>query len=485
MFHFGSPSSSFTRVDDTLEGPWDVFFSWTRRDAPSDGGADPRTLVDLLRTQGLRVWVDDDHLDMFAPITASVRDGIARSKMLVAWYGPQYPNRRACREELTLALLASRTADGLPRIVGVLPDPTMIGVVESPLLDTKLANTNDLPAAARAIAARVATYTVPFGALTQPARPRFVGGEGWFDGSQRFVGRLTELWAIHDQLQPTSDQTGPGRAGRSVALVSGWGGAGKSLLATEYAHTFASQYPAGVIWLNAAGNTATGQQRDTGSNRAATDSEWTSVAVRLGVDVNGLNSDEIARGVHTVLAADARDWLWVVDDLPTGLSAIERDRWLCSEPNVWNLITTRDSDPDTNTVTVGELDPTAAVSLLVGDSPTPGRVKDAEAIVKALGGHALAVDVTARACERTGEPLAQVCQRLTSPDVLAETERLAGIVAAVGDLRGSHDTAVTATLAHSLNALPAAAAELVGLTGLVPPVPVSYTHLTLPTSDLV
>ena len=118
----------------------------------------------------------------------------------------------------------------------------------------------------------------PFGVIPAMRPARWYGGEGWQGGSVRFVGRLNKLWAIHDRLQRTTGLAGPGGAGRAVALVSGLGGVGKSLLAAEYAHLFASCYPGGVVWLSAQGNDTAGRALPRGQGRAAADAAIAQVA---------------------------------------------------------------------------------------------------------------------------------------------------------------------------------------------------------------
>src|SRR4051812_42894275 len=161
-----------------------------------------------------------------------VRDGLANSRVLLAWYSQAYPTRRACREELTLALLAAeRAGQGPGRVLVVNPEPGIGHVLEARLLDRRFAGAADLaglPGLAARIAERVRAQPVPFGALPAPGRARWYGGAGWEGGSHRFVGRLGQLWAVHDRLHRTTGLVGPGGAGRAVAVVSGFGGMGKS-----------------------------------------------------------------------------------------------------------------------------------------------------------------------------------------------------------------------------------------------------------------
>lgn len=458
----------------TDEASFDVFVSWTRRDVEDQLDPHPRQLVRILTDRGLRVWFDETDLGPFDAIGETVHEAIGRSKIFVAWYGREYANRRACREELTLAMLASRRHRGPGRVVAVLPDGRMHQVVTSPLLDLELPDLTDAGALSSAIVRRVRAVNGPIGAVDRVDRPRIYGGLGWTDGSRRFVGRLGELWAIHDQLQPSSihDQTNVGRAGRSVSLVSGFGGVGKSLLAAEYVHLFANLYPGGVMWLSAQGNAATGERVTASESDRRASAEWTGVAVDLGLAVDGLDTDQIRAAVRAVVIASGRPWLLVVDDLPSGLTKVQRDRWLLTGPELGALVTSRDVDADLDPIVVGALDQVSTLALLgAGAALSAEQADAARAIHDALGGHALAIDVTARAIARTGRSLSDVAAALTDHATLASYEQLAEQLSRE-HLMGDHALGITATIAHSLDAVGSEGRALLAIAGLLPPVPI-------------
>src|SRR5664280_2763280 len=274
-----------------------VFLSWTRADTDRSGPLGQ--IVDTLRSAGVPVWIDDGEIGPFDAIPDAVRDGLSQAKVLLAWYSHAYPTRRACREELTLALLAAENlGQGDRRVLVVNPESVLDHVLEARLLDRRFATAKDLQetsALARRIADRVGEVAAPFSALPVPGRVRWYGGQGWESGSRRFVGRLAELWKLHDLLQHSTGLAGPGQAGRSVALVSGLGGVGKSLLAAEYAHMFGSCYPGGIVWLSALGHDARGGALTAEQSQAAADSQVTQLARALklerslSLDVTGLD----------------------------------------------------------------------------------------------------------------------------------------------------------------------------------------------------
>ena len=178
-------------------------------------------------------------------------------------------------------------------------------MVEARLLDRRFATMEDLadPASlAIRIADRIAELDGAFGSLPVPGPARWYGGLGWEGGSNRFVGRLAELWRVHDLLHRTTGLAGPGQAGRSVALVSGFGGVGKSLLAAEYAHLFASQYPGGVVWLSASATTSRVRGFSAEQSQAAADNAIAEMASRLAwsgrspIDLAGLTGSRSGSG---------------------------------------------------------------------------------------------------------------------------------------------------------------------------------------------
>ena len=177
----------------------EVFVSWTR----ADGDDGPRRFAQSLRSAGLSVWLDEDRIAAFETIPDSVREGLSGAKVLVAWYSATYTSRRACREELTLALLAAeRVSEGEKRVLVVNPEEGLDHVVEARLLDRRFAggaDLDDLDALAAQVKRRVGELDAPFGALPRSEPITWHGGEGYRSGSVRFVGRLTQFWQIHNR----------------------------------------------------------------------------------------------------------------------------------------------------------------------------------------------------------------------------------------------------------------------------------------------
>ena len=92
-----------------MSAAYDVFLSHSWAD-----GDRPQRIAEALRKAGLRVWFDAAEINDFTSITHAVTEGLAQSKVLLAYYSKTYPLRRACQWELTAAFLAAQ-AEGDPR----------------------------------------------------------------------------------------------------------------------------------------------------------------------------------------------------------------------------------------------------------------------------------------------------------------------------------------------------------------------------------
>ena len=85
---------------------WDLFFSYRRHDLDR---AQP--LLNALAQAGVRVWRDENDIPDQGAITAEIRDGIANSKALLAFYSHTYPVSNPCQQEITTAWLAAQQID--------------------------------------------------------------------------------------------------------------------------------------------------------------------------------------------------------------------------------------------------------------------------------------------------------------------------------------------------------------------------------------
>jgi len=82
---------------------YDVFFSYPHKDSK-----DVMQIYEGLRASGLNVWIDHNEIRDYASITRSIVDGLARSKVLMAYNSLNYAHSRACQWELTAGFLAAQ-----------------------------------------------------------------------------------------------------------------------------------------------------------------------------------------------------------------------------------------------------------------------------------------------------------------------------------------------------------------------------------------
>ncbi|MGY1667976.1 FxSxx-COOH system tetratricopeptide repeat protein [Geodermatophilus sp. SYSU D00696] len=461
-------------MTEATDGSGGVFVSWTRRDEQegTDRLAEMRQLVELLEESGVPVWIDDAGIEPFDSIPDRVRSGLAGAKVLLAWYSQAYPTRRPCREELTLALLAAeRAGQGPGRVLVVNPEPGLDHIIEPRLLESRFATADDLadlPALATRIAQKVAAQPSPFGALPVRGQPRWLyGAAGWKDGSRRFVGRLGQLWTIHDRLHRDTDLVGD-EPGRGVALVSGFGGMGKSLLAAEYAHLFADLYPGGVVWLSAAGNDATGGSPSPEQARADAEAQYIELATTLGLSVANLEPTLVRHLVAAELDRRGDPVLWIADDVPTGLDSAGLGAWRCSATVVHEILTTRDTAQGylPRAVDLDVLSPADALALLTQGRAVPEDEREqAGLLAEDLGHHPLACDVAGLYIAGTGSTVTAYRARLRAD--LGRFDQLAARLA--DQLPGGHARQITTTLATSLDRLGDDAWTLLRLAGQLAP----------------
>src|SRR4051794_6895968 len=101
-----------------MRAQFDVFCSYAHADAAAVG-----RLVAALEAAGLEVYLDREEIPDFAGITGSIERGLARSKVLLAFYSEVYPTRRPCQWELTAGFLAAqREGDPRRRVLVVNPE---------------------------------------------------------------------------------------------------------------------------------------------------------------------------------------------------------------------------------------------------------------------------------------------------------------------------------------------------------------------------
>ena len=433
--------------------------------ASVDKAAGVREFADELERLGLRVFVDERAIGAFDSITGEVEEAIAGALVFVAWYSRVYPDRRACQLELRRAYVAAQRADEVAeRIFAVSPEDGFEHIHPATLRDAKIPSNGT----AEAILARVDAVRLrggaPLGALARLDPPRWVPQRRL--GSPRFVGRVPELWELHEHLQAGRISQITGTRREEVALV-GFGGVGKSLLAEEYAHSFSTAYPGGIYWLSATDAVS--------DDDSVVLDRLTTVAAALGVSLDDHPDPTVLRHRLAGVLAQGGRALWVVDDLPEGLAAAEVQVWAAPHEQAATLVTTRSTAySEFARVSLDVLDPQDALALLTADlPPTDEQEWEAARVIagKLLGGHAQAVDVArSQIGLRPGDSAyREFVQRTHEASVVERLEHAAAITA---HLPNGHEASIVATLHAAIEGLGDDARDLLRVAGQLAVAPI-------------
>jgi len=432
--------------------PYDLFFSYAHADR-----ATAEAVVERLRALGLRVWFDVAGIETFGRVTRSIQDGLAHSKALVALYSDTYLTRRACQWELTAAFLTAQH-EGCParRVLIINPEDHAEHIHPIELRDALFVqiseDTTSLEDCAAKVQAHVTSLKGTLKAIRHlPAPP--VYGILHPRSSPRFVGRLREMWQIHSALCAQGSAVISGQSQPDAALLSGMGGNGKSLLAEEYALQFGTAYPGGIFWLAAYGNDA----RDLGplTRGFELQDQWRQIAHSLEIPAEGLNSTRVKRAVEEALEARGEPCLWILDDVPNGVSREELDGWLPGTSLAKPLITTRSTEYRGSTagwIHLSVLEELDAIALFRKRLPADADGDLVRAIVSELGCHALAIDVAAAYAEeelRDGRTLADVLTDIQHPTL----EPLELDLELREQLPNGHEKSIVGTLRRSIERL--------------------------------
>ncbi|MCC3768457.1 toll/interleukin-1 receptor domain-containing protein [Streptomyces sp. UNOC14_S4] len=374
---------------------WDVFLSYSRGDARRIA-----PLRDRLLASGLRVFVDEVTVVGFAGISDSIRDGLARSKALLAWYSAGYPERLACQWELTAAYLAG-LGEGDPRrrVMVVNPERSADHIHPVELRDARHWPLPDGPAALDALVAdvraHVAALAGPIGATeTVPAAH-------WLPGpapspAPSFTGGLPLLWQVHSFLHRYAAPLTTGHTAARPVQIRGAAGMGKTLLAQEYATRFAAAYPGGIHWLARDPEPFQGVAGPPYGPFGPYEGGLRALAAAHGLQSAGGVEEVVAR-LREHVARLGEPFLWVVDDLPGGLTTHQVARLCAPHPLGHTLLTTRSRHYEALAASVepGPLGADAAYALLThaAEPSGPEERAAAEALCAAVAGHPLALDL--------------------------------------------------------------------------------------------
>jgi len=365
---------------------------------------------------------------------------------VLVWWSRDYAQSRFCMEELRLAWMMSRRhpASEGKRIWILNP--------EDPRLSADHIRAGDLeaysflrppepPHAVAWVESRRADLKelARFGPLA--AVPEGASYPPWYGEPLRvlsMVGRSNELWRTHSAMFP--QQIG-GAVAPPLVHLHGTAGIGKSALASHYAATFATAYPAGVWWLNMAARGEIRSFEDAGlawlwALEQALHVSWPGLLATLTRDSQGraLPAPIVRERVHRYLSAQtgAQPYLWVVEKLPFIEDGDLRAQVvaLVRAPTLGGrtLITTRDALPLSEALHLPLAPlPQPDGEALLGSYLAPAQRRQQRQLISELvaevGGHPLALILLGRRVAHSSLGLAPVLQDVRKTSALDSLER--------------------------------------------------------------
>jgi len=425
-------------------------------------------LSDALTACGLRVWLDKSEIADFQSITRSIQEGLANAKALLAWYSAEYLRSRACQWELNAAFIAAQH-DGDPRrrVLVVNPEQGNGHIHPVELRDEEfLAAQGDVDFAriAERIAQHLSGISGVLGQVRAVAPPQWYPVQRY--GSERFVGRLAELSAIHSGLWASAMPVITHISAPGLVQLIGMGGSGKSLVAEEYALRFGNAYPGGVFWLNAGGPEPVEEIQ----LEVLREVQFRNLASSLRIDTTDRSAAEVEGELRAYFGRSEMPFLWVVDDVPHSMPVSILRRWMSPHPRGRTLLTARSTEYAGQgvQVSVGGLLAEEGLALLTRTrAPSdPNEEVLAKRLVDELGRHALALDVASARLDW--------CSFAELMGELSDTAQDALSLAAefVGQLPNGHEASIANTLLQSIRHLDNRSLDFLRLASILAPEPI-------------
>lgn len=452
-----------------------IFISYRRKDIDR-----LQPLLDELEAEGVDYWLDKRDVEPFSDFSDAVVTALSNANALLAWYSRDYPESRACQWEFTAAFLtAQQETDPFQRVLVINPEASD----DHLLLPQEIRGQNIRPAPLsddatgfKQLAQQIATHlnkiTSPLGQVRPGEMPPYYGRK--ITHSQRFVGRLKEFWKIHWALHNGSDRTITASAPVHLVQLIGLGGIGKSMFTEEYAARYGWAYPGGIFWVDAYG--ADDKTPESMEEFAPLrHQQLERIARELGIDLNVVDKGNLPYAIRRKLEERGKPYLWIVDDLPSGLDLKELDLWLAPDTvHGKTLITTRTTSYHNrgSAIDLDKLDDNAAYRLLTRelDLEEPAEIESAKGIVTDLGGHPLALELAAACLENYAGMMsfAEYRQILANPDddALKMAEEFTDM------LPNGHEKSIAATMRHSIKQLGEEGLDFLRLAAQLSPAPI-------------
>lgn len=443
---------------------YDVFISYRHKRK-----AEVLAFCELLDQANVSFYRDEDRRGDDDSIQRGIEQGLASSRLLLAWYDPSYLASKACAWELSRSIMAAHAGGGWPRrIVCVDPTGEFRHIVPAVLADQAHLTPFDKPdALVRMLRERSEEFAEPLGTI---ASGHVVG---WYERAAPWhpgwVGRGRELISLFDQLHIGSLEMHAGE--RAPVAVTGWGGDGKTMLAEQFALRFGSAYPGGVVWLSGAaidgssgGSDGWHRQLEAALDHVAEGelgivtrhlvSGQSDPASRIRAVKRAIEERLTDRASRHPCGERAPPYLWIVDDLPEGIDGAEQALWQPRNTRAHCIVTVRDPgsvDGRFHLLPLLSLGPEDALRILARRR-APLDVNEracAERFIDEVGGLPLALELGATLVDSLG---------YRSVVELLQVPLSVGLEPLVEELRGAlptgHARSIVKTFERSLRLVP-------------------------------
>jgi len=262
----------------------------------------------------------------------------------------------------------------------------------------------------------------------------------------RFIGRVSDIWQIHDILQNKQTAVIEG-----VGIIMGTGGLGKTQTAIEYVHRLGYQYPGGVFWINA----------EQGLSEMVNDIKQTA-----HIDLDPKLNDKAQLAQIWQIMSQLGKVLIVLDNF---LENEPLQPWLPPVSSIHTLVTTRRRDLAYGRLALVCMNHQEGLALLNSDQRQFG--KAAYGLVDLLGGLPLALELTRHFLnQRPKVSIEQLIHEIQTKSQLAALSIFAKKYA--DDMPTGHNKEVAATFQMSLDLVSPAAMPVLQVMSMLDATPV-------------